>query len=125
MSYRLYRELVERAIHFLRISAFDAEEGRFDIALFHIEQAVQLAVKAYLLKTLGNFPKIYSLWDLVEVTDNECLRRIFEEKWYVVNILDDAYIGGRYMIRRYTEREYGEAKRFAEGVFKCLDTTGS
>ena len=40
MSARLYRELVARARHFLRVNGFDVGEKRYDIALFHLEQAV-------------------------------------------------------------------------------------
>ena len=57
MSLRLYRELVARARHFLRVSEFDVSEGRYDIALLHLERAAQLAIKAYLLRELGNLPE--------------------------------------------------------------------
>lgn len=33
MSLRLYRELVARARHFLKVSEFDVSEERYDIAL--------------------------------------------------------------------------------------------
>ena len=55
MSIRLYEEFVARAKHFLKVSSFDVSEGRYDIALFHFEQAAQLAVKAYLFKIFGDF----------------------------------------------------------------------
>ncbi len=122
MSSRLYREMIERARHFYRISEYDVSSGRYDIALFHIEQAVQLAVKAYLLETVGDFPKTHSLLDLIEIAENQCLKQVVDEKWYVVNILEDAYIGSRYFIRRYGGREYSEAKKFIEEVFKCIST---
>lgn len=120
MSIRLYEEMVERSRHFLNISRYDVAAGRYDIALFHLEQAVQLALKAYLLKTFGDFPRVHSIKDLIELTENECLREVSEEMWYVINILEDAYIGGRYFIRRYGEREYREAVRYVEGVFRCI-----
>ena len=120
LSARLYDELIGRAIHFYRVSSYDASAGRYDIALFHLEQAVQLALKAYLLKTLGDFPKIHSLKDLIDVCENNCLRNLVDEKWYIVDVLEDAYIGGRYFIRRYNLREYEESRRFVEGVFKCI-----
>lgn len=120
MSSRLYREMVERARHFYRVSEYDVSAGRYDIALFHLEQAVQLALKAYLLASVGDFPRIHSLRDLVELVDNDCLRRVADEKWYVVDILEDAYVGARYLVRRYGAREYAEARRFAEEVLGCL-----
>jgi len=60
-----------------------------------------------------------ALYDLVEVSGNECLGRLAEEYWYVIDILDDAYTGSRYFVRRYREKEYTAAKRFVEEVFRC------
>lgn len=120
LSSRLYHELVNRAIHFFKISSYDADAGRYDIALFHLEQAVQLALKAYLLKTVGDFPKIHSLKELIEVCEDECLKKLANEKWYIIDILEDAYIGGRYFIRKYDFREYEESKKFIEEMFRCI-----
>ncbi len=122
MSSRLYRELVERARHFHRVSGFDVEQGRYDIALFHLEQAAQLAIKAYMLRELGDFPRVHSLHDLIEASGSRCLERLRDEYWYVIDILDDAYTGSRYFIRRYGRREYEAAKRFVEEVFRCTGT---
>ncbi|MCC6028471.1 MAG: HEPN domain-containing protein [Archaeoglobus sp.] len=119
LSAKLYEEMAKRAKHFLRISSYDVATGRYDIALFHIEQAVQLALKAYLFRVFGDFPKTHSVKELIDLSENECLKRLSEDKWYVIDILEDAYIGGRYFIRRYGEKEYREAEKFAEGVFEC------
>ena len=119
MSARLYRELVERARHFYHISSYDVELGRYDIALFHLEQAAQLAVKAYMLRELGSFPRIHSLHELVEASGNQCLKDLVDRMWYVVDILVDAYTGSRYFIRSYGDREYRAAREFVEEVFRC------
>jgi hypothetical protein len=37
-----------------------------------------------------------------------------------MNVLEVAYIGGRYFIRRYNLREYEESRRFVGKVFKCI-----
>jgi len=120
LSIKLYNELVKRAKHFFNISNYDVSAGRYDIALFHLEQATQLALKAYLLKIYGDSPKIYSIRDLVDLCENGCVKRVADEMWYVINILEDAYIGARYFIRRYGVREYSEAVRFVQEVFKCI-----
>lgn len=124
-SIRLYDEMIKRAMHFFRISGYDVSMGGYDIALFHLKQAAQLALKAYLLKAYGDFPKVHLIRDLIEVSGDECLRRLADELWFVVDILEDAYIGARYLIRWYDEREYREALRFVEGVFKCIDTSNT
>jgi len=120
LSIRLYEEMVSRAKHFFNISSYDVSLGRYDIALFHLEQAVQLILKAYLLKVFGDFPKTYSIKDLIDLSENECLKRLADELWFIIDILEDAYISARYFIRRYGEREYREALKFVEGVFRCI-----
>jgi len=120
LSIRLYEEMVSRAKHFFNISSYDVSLGRYDIALFHLEQTVQLILKAYLLKVFGDFPKTHSIKDLIDLSENECLKRLADELWFVIDILEDAYISARYFIRRYGEREYREALKFVEGVFKCI-----
>jgi HEPN domain-containing protein len=83
-------------------------------------RAVQLALKAYLLKTIGDFPRTRSIKDLVELSGKGCLKNLSNEKWYVIDILEDAYTGARYFVRSYGEKEYVEAKSFVEGVFQCI-----
>jgi len=120
LSIRLYEEMVARAKHFLNVSEYDVSAGRYDIALFHLEQSVQLALKAYLLKAFGDFPKIHSLKDLIDLSENNCLKKLAEDLWYIIDILEDAYIGARYLIRRYSEKEYRESLKFVQEVFKCI-----
>jgi len=120
LSIRLYEEMISRAKHFFNISSYDVSLGRYDIALFHLEQAVQLALKAYLLKVFGDFPRTHSIKDLIDISENDCLKRLADELWFVINVLEDAYIGARYFIRRYGEKEWKEALKFVEGVFKCI-----
>ena len=117
----MYEEIIKRAKHFFRISDYDVSMNRYDVALFHLEQAAQLALKAYLFKVFGDFPRTHSIRELIEVSDNECLKGLATEKWFVVDILEDAYIGARYFIRRYGEKEFVEAKNFVERLFKCID----
>ena len=56
------------------------------------------------------------------MSGSERLRRLAEEYWYVVDILEDAYTGSECFIRRYGGREYEAARRFVEEVFRCTGT---
>jgi HEPN domain-containing protein len=82
---RLYEEMVSRVKHFFKISDYDRSLGRYDIALFHLEQAVQLSLRAYLLKVFGDFPKTYSIKDLIDLSENEYIKKLADELWFVVN----------------------------------------
>jgi Uncharacterized conserved protein related to C-terminal domain of eukaryotic chaperone, SACSIN len=61
MSQDLFNKLKERARYFFEESRRDALNKAYDISLFHLEQALQLGLKAYLLKTKGDFPKTHDL----------------------------------------------------------------
>ena len=47
------------------------------------------------------------------------MKELAERQWYIVDILDDAYTGARYFIRRYGEKEYKAARQFVEKVLQC------
>ena len=74
VSLELYRLMVERARHMRRIADVDAAEQRYDIALFHLEQAAQLMLRAYLLRTVGDFPRTHHLADLARLAQNGAWR---------------------------------------------------
>ncbi|MFP3203633.1 MAG: HEPN domain-containing protein [Sulfolobus sp.] len=118
MSQDLFNKLKERARYFFEESRRDALNKAYDISLFHLEQALQLGLKAYLLKTKGTFLKLMTL---INYTCNDCLKRLAKNKWYVISILTDAYIGSRYLLRNYTETEYRKSREFMRGALKCLN----
>jgi len=77
--------------------------GRFDLAAFHAEQALQLALKYLLARDYGHYPHTHDLRDLFEL-----LKEKRPEVWdfylanrYAVEILVDAYVGARYLPRSY------------------------
>ena len=58
--------LLKRAEGFADDALNDLEKSRFDLALVHIEQAMQLIIKAKLLDLKGYFEKTHSLRKLLE-----------------------------------------------------------
>ena len=49
--------LGERAKAFLEEAKEDVDKGRFDLAVFHLEQALQLKMKYILAKKVGYFSR--------------------------------------------------------------------
>jgi len=95
--------LRRRAFEFLEAARDDVERGRFDLAAFHAEQALQLALKYLLARDYGHYPHTHDLRDLFEL-----LKEKRPEVWdfylanrYAVEILVDAYVGARYLPRSY------------------------
>jgi len=120
MEKKLYEKLIERAKYFLEVAKEDLKNKKYDVGMFHVEQCVQLLLKAYLLKNFGDFPKTHDLFILFEQIREKKVKKLVEEKWYIVEILIDAYISSRYFAREYREKELTEAINFAEELIKCL-----
>ncbi|PSO03928.1 hypothetical protein B9Q04_19740 [Candidatus Marsarchaeota G2 archaeon BE_D] len=101
--------LGDRATMFLRAAYDDLEDNRFDLAVFHSEQAVQLTLKYVLAKQLGHFPHTHSLIESFE--SGELIRQdlydLYKSKRYLIEVMSDAYID-RYLPRSYS-RETAEA----------------
>ena len=53
--------LLKRAEAFKRDAEVDYENGDFDISMFHLEQAIQLLIKAKLLEIKGSYTRTHSL----------------------------------------------------------------
>ena len=51
----------ERGDAFLDTARYNFERGRFDLAAFNVEQAVQLFIKTKLLELIGEFPRTHNL----------------------------------------------------------------
>ncbi len=95
--------LRERALAFLDAAEDDLRSGRVDIAAFHCEQAVQLALKYVLAREAGYYPHTHSLRPLFELA-----RAVRPDLWdvyvkykHAFEVMEDACIGARYLPRRY------------------------
>jgi len=53
--------LKRRALSFLKNAKSSFEQGEYDIALFNMEQFIQLYSKYLLYRRIGDYPKTYSI----------------------------------------------------------------
>nr|KJR72790.1 MAG: DNA-binding protein [Thermoproteus sp. AZ2] len=97
--------LRERARMFLEAARDDLRAGRVDLAAFHAEQASQLALKYILARETGYYPRTHSLKELFEAVKQirPDLWRLYLEEMFVFEVMEDAYIGARYLPRRYSK----------------------
>jgi HEPN domain-containing protein len=122
--------LKERALQFYEEAKFAVEKGFCELALFNVEQTLQLYYNRYFIKKVGDFPKSHLLRDLadrlVEVYRDKCGLACLFNKWrYVLALLEYAYISSRYLPFRARREDCEEALKFAEealAVFKCLES---
>jgi len=108
MQYRLVEKLKKRAETFFDTAFYNAERGRFDIALFNLEQALQLWVLAKLLELYGDFPKLHSLKKLLSLLYEKFpeLEKLVKENILAIDLLEDAYISARYLESDYGKEEF-------------------
>ena len=97
----------EKADAFLDTGMYNFKKKRYDLAAFHIEQAVQLYVKTKLLEVAGEFPRTHNLVallnELAKINGKE-IGRFAKDNLDVLTKLADVYITSRY----YTREFYGE-----------------
>ena len=119
------RRFKDRADAFLDTAIYNFEKGRYDLAAFNIEQAVQLYVKTKLLELLGEFPRTHSLVTLLrelsKVFKEEEVERFVKENIGMLTKLSDVYITSRYYTREFYKDEVKELIEFAYKVRRLLE----
>jgi len=115
MKRKLYEKLISRAIQFLRDALNDANRGFFDLALVHLEQALQLLLKAKIFERLGEFPTTHSIKVLLKNLGEEDLLNKNRE---IINILETSYIAGRYYDIEFEREDFEKALEFVRFVFE-------
>ena len=88
------------ALDFLAEAEHDIRSGKYNLALFHLEQALQLALKYVLFQLSGSFKKTHDILllldEIIELTSNDKLRRIRVDEAAVLTVVREAYITARY-----------------------------
>lgn len=122
MSFEEAEILRERAVHFLENAKELIEKGVYDLAAFNLEQYCRLMLKYMLLVETGTYPRTHSITRLLEILSSvkPGLRVLLEDEnsYLMITKLEDAYIGARYLPRRYAEKEVRAMYRFVVEVFK-------
>ena len=116
--------LLRRAESFIKDALEDLKRGDYDLAMFHIEQASQLVVKAKLLDLTGYFEKTHSLRKLIRdlsmVIKSKDLENFVEMNWNVLRNLEFAYIASRYLPEEFREEEVKEALKLYSKLKEML-----
>jgi len=116
-------KLKKRAKRFLIDAKSDFESGEYDIALFHLEQAVQLSLKAKILSFGVEFPKTHEIRKLIEIVKELGIKeveKVMKDKERIIELLELAYISSRYLPISFSEKDVKEAFKLAEELYKIL-----
>jgi HEPN domain-containing protein len=113
--------LLDRSRKFKDASEFHLSRGDYDLAVFNVEQSLQLFLKAKLLEFGVDFPRVHSLRKLFlllgQVLDKVDVFKAFEnDRSIEFASLEDAYITSRYFPRDFSKGEAERLLKFLEEV---------
>lgn len=119
-----YRYLLERSRRFYETAIMQIDRGFYDLAVFSLEQSLQLFLKACLLKFGVDYPRIHSVRKLLEimlrVTGRQEIESLLNKFSLELGSLEDAYITSRYIAREYTLEEVRRLKGVVEEVMNVV-----
>ncbi len=106
-------KFVEKAKGFEDMAKFNFEKKRYDLAMFCLEQASQIYIKAKLLELIGEFPRTHDLVELLKelsvVYKTKEIEKFVDENISSLTKLVDAYITSRYYTRKFYKEEVEES----------------
>ena len=109
---------LKRAEKFRKNALFNFENKDYDLAMFHIEQAMQLMIKAKMLDLKGYFERTHNLrkllGDLKKIEKGKKLEEFLKNYKKELRDLERAYITSRYYFEEFFREE-------VERAFKALD----
>ncbi len=124
--------LRRRSAGFLSHAREALQRGEYDLACFFAEQALQLRLKALLLRMLGVLPRTHGLRELLGILSGALgehgrrdlarevsgLARDFRSQ---LRILEEAYVGSRYLAREYAPEDASESVDLVGRVCRLID----
>jgi HEPN domain-containing protein len=116
--------LLRRSERFMETADYQLKRGFYDLAVFSLEQALQLFLKAKLLANGVDYPRTPSvralLEALMEVAQEErsAIKHILDTYLMDLGVLEDAYITSRYVMRDFRREE---AERLARVVREVME----
>jgi len=117
--------LAKRSKEFLETAEFQINKGLYGIAVFSLEQALQLFLKSKLLIAGADYPRVHGVRTLLEIlskieSDEEktSTRQLLSDYLFELGTLEDAYITSRYVMREFTEEEALRLMKTVKEVMK-------
>ncbi len=116
--------LINRSKRFYETAVIQIEKEYYDLAVFSLEQSLQLFLKAVLLKLGMDYPRTHSVRKLLEIiyelTNREEIIEFVEKNSIELGALEDAYISSRYIPREYHREEAVRLKKLVDEVMETV-----
>ncbi len=121
-EFEIYKK---RAADFYENAKTLYEKEKFDLAMFNLEQSLQLWLKYFIGIKLGDFPQIHSLIHLLKEF-GKVYEKVSEVEEFIKNeiaeieLLNNAYINARYLPFLYTKEHLDAGMKAYEKIIKFL-----
>lgn len=114
-----------RSRQFLETAEYQISKGFYGLAIFSLEQALQLFIKSKFLENGADYPRTHSvrvlLERLLELVDKDkrfYIKTVLDKYLFELGILEDAYITSRYILREFKKEE---AERLLKVVREVIE----
>jgi Uncharacterized conserved protein related to C-terminal domain of eukaryotic chaperone, SACSIN len=115
--------LRENAVDFFEEAVENLRKGKYNLAMFNLEQALQLSLKYTLYQLTGSFEKTHDIKLLSQVVDlskNKELEKIMREEYVVLDVLEQSYIVSRYLPYKYDKNTVEKSLNVVRGILHVL-----
>ncbi len=122
------RTLRRRAEIFLKHGQEALERREYDFSCFSAEQAAQLYLKSLALEFLGEIPRIHRIRELLSILAEtvpdarDKIRLLIREKREALRVLEESYIGARYLPSAYSRDDAKASVDLARKVSSLCKT---
>ena len=117
--------LLERSKQFLETAKYQIKKGFFSLAVFSLEQALQLSLKSKMLASGVDYPRTHGvrtllemLSDLASEEERVTVKQMLDSYLLELGMLEDAYITSRYVRREFRKEEAEVLMKAVKEVMK-------
>lgn len=115
--------LLKRSRDFLETSKYQRKSGIYDLAIFSLEQALQLFLKSQIMAQGAEYPRTHSVRVLLEIlsavaAENKkpVIKCILDDYLMELGMLEDAYITSSYVSRDFSQSEADRLTKAVEEI---------
>jgi len=117
--------LITRSKEFLETAKYQINRSFYGLAVFSLEQALQLYIKSRMLAKGIEYPRTHSIRVLLEMLsdsaegeEKSAIRSLIDKYLFELGVLEDAYITSRYVMREFRKEEAERLMKVVEEVMK-------
>jgi HEPN domain-containing protein len=116
--------LKNNSIDFFKEGERNLNEGKYNLAMFHLEQALQLGLKYKLYELTGTYDKTHDIIILlnkvIELTKDNKLKEIMDVEYTTLELIKQAYISSRYLPFIYDKKSAEKAYQVVKNILNVL-----